>query len=284
MRGASEVWSEVEQAGDRSARRPWVRTLARAGYVAKSAVYAVIGVLALRLAIGAGGRTTDSTGAIATIAQAPLGVALVAALAVGLFGMALWFEVQAVADPDGERRRGAWAILSRLGQGIAGLGYASLALAAVRLASGGGARPGGDATARTWTARALELPAGRALVFAGGAVVIFVGARQIWSGVGRRFLKHVELARAGPLLRRWAVRLGVVGFTVQGTVFLLVGLFFAQAAFERDPREATGLDGALETLARQPFGAAFLGAAALGLLAYAAFALVEGRYRRIGGR
>ncbi|ABS26108.1 DUF1206 domain-containing protein [Anaeromyxobacter sp. Fw109-5] len=283
MRGASEAWSELERAGGRSVRHPWVGTLARAGYVAKGAVYAVIGVLALRLALGEGGRTTDTKGALATVAQAPLGGALVAALALGLVGMALWFEVQAFADPDGERRQGAWAILSRVGQGIAGLGYASLALAAVRLAFGEGAGRGGDAAARSWTARVLELPAGRALVFAGAAIVIFLGARQIWNAVGGKFLKHVELTSAGRWVRRWAPRLGAIGFVTQGLVFVLVGLFFGQAAFERDPREATGLDGALETLARQPFGQVLLGLAALGLLAYAAFAVVEGRYRRIRG-
>jgi len=284
MRGASEAWSEVERAGDRSVRQPWVRTLARAGYVAKGAVYTVIGVLALRLALGEGGRTTDSKGAVATIAQAPLGAVLVVALAVGLVGMALWFEVQAIADPDGERRRGAWAMLSRLGQGIAGLGYASLAVAAVRLAFGESAGPGGDAAARSWTARVLELPAGRALVVVGAGIVLVVGVRQIWSGLGRKFLKHVDLASAGSRVRRWATRLGAAGFTAQGLVFVLVGLFFAQAALERDPGEATGFDGALATLARQPFGSVLLAVAALGLLAYAVFAFVEGRYRRIGGR
>jgi hypothetical protein len=246
-------------------------------------VYAVIGVLALRLALGEGGRTTDSKGALATIAQAPLGGMLVVALAVGLVGMALWFEVQAIADPDGDRPRGAWAMLSRIGQGIAGLGYASLAVAAVRLAFGESAGPGGDAEARSWTARVLELPAGRALVVVGAAIVLVVGAPDL-----ERRRSQVPEAR-GPRTRRssvaaWAARLGAVGFTAQGVVFVLVGLFFAQAAFERDPGEATGFDGALATLARQPFGSMLLAVAALGLLAYAAFAFIEGRYRRIGGR
>ncbi|WP_242346521.1 DUF1206 domain-containing protein [Anaeromyxobacter terrae] len=285
MRGAGEVWSEVERAGGRSTRRPWVQALARAGFAAKGAVYAVIGTLALRLALGEGGRATDSKGAIATLAHAPLGGALVGALAIGLVGLALWFVIEAIADPGGQRRRGAWAILSRVGQGIGGLGYASLALAAVRLATGGGAGRSGNAAARSWTARALELPAGRVLVLAGAGIVIFVGARQIWTGLGRKFLRHLDLARAGPWVRRWGATLGAVGFTTQGVVFTLVGLFFAQAALERAPREATGFDGALATLAHQrPYGAALLAAAALGLLAYAAFAFVEGRYRRLSAR
>jgi hypothetical protein len=76
----------------------------------------------------------------------------------------------------------------------------------------------------------------------------------------------------------------MAGFATQGLVFALVGLFFAQAALERDPGEATGFDGALQVIARQPLGMALLAATAVGLLAYAAYAFIEGAHRRMGGR
>jgi Domain of Unknown Function (DUF1206) len=279
---ARETGGGVERAGRREARRPAATALFRAGFHAKGAVYAVIGVLALEVALGMGGRTTDSKGAIATIARGPVGGALVVLLALGFVGMALWFLVQAVADPDGRGRSGAKAIASRVGQGLAGIGYFSLAFAAVRVALGDGPGQAGNAAARSWTARALALPGGRFLVLAGAAVVLVVGAKQIWTGLRREFLAHLDLARLGPRGTRWATRLGVAGFVAQGAVFALVGLFFAQAALEGDPREATGFDGALATLARQPLGVTLLAAVAIGLLAYAAFAFVEGMTRRMG--
>lgn len=282
MDGARQALNEVEQAGRRTARHPWVQSLGRAGYAAKGVVYGVIGLLALALAAGAGGTTTDSKGAIATIAGAPAGRALVILLAVGLAGLAAWLVVDGGADPGGRRRSGAWAVASRAGEMVAGLAYASLAVAALRIGSGDGAGPGGDEAARSWTARALTLPAGRALVLAGAAIVIFVGARQVWIGLGRKFMEHLDLGAAGARVRRLAPTLGAVGFSTQGAVFALVGIFFAQAAMERDPSEATGLDGALEAIARQPHGMVLLGLAALGLLAYAAFAFVEARHRRLG--
>jgi hypothetical protein len=282
MGPVERTWSEVEAAGRASARRPAARALFRAGYFARGVVYAVMGLVALRVALGGGGRTTDSKGAVATLADAPVGGALVAALAVGLVGLALWNVVQGIADPDGTRRSGAWAVASRAGQVLAGLAYASLAYAAVRLAFGEGAGPMGDAAARSWTGRALSLPGGRALVLAGGALAVFVGARQIWIGVRRRFLAH--LGAMSPPVERLARQTGTAGFATQGTVFALVGLFFAQAAFERDPREATGFDGALEVIARQPLGMALLALASLGLLAYAVFSFIEGRHRRMRAR
>ncbi|HET8540953.1 MAG TPA: DUF1206 domain-containing protein [Anaeromyxobacter sp.] len=274
----------VERAGDRSAGAAPVRRLARAGYVARGVVYAVMGAVALRVAIGAGGAPTDSKGAIATVATAPFGRVLVLALAAGLTGMALWTLVEAIGDPERRRRAGTWAALSRLGQAVAGAGYAALALAAVRLATGGSAGPSGDRAAEAWTARALALPGGRWLVLAGAAVAAFVGGRQIWLGVRRRFLEKLDVGAMSAPVRRCASVLGTAGLAAQGTVFVLVGAFFAFAALRRSSREAAGFDGALAAIAAQPSGAALLGAVALGLLAYAAFSVVEGRHGRLGGR
>src|SRR5512133_3929609 len=124
----------IEQAGREAAREPVLRGAARVGYVARGAVYAVMGLLALALAVGAGGRTTDSKGAIATIAAAPAGRVLVALLAAGLAALALWLVVDAIADPGGRRRSGGMALASRAGQLVSALAYGSLAYAAVRLA------------------------------------------------------------------------------------------------------------------------------------------------------
>lgn len=281
MNTPADVVRQVEQAGERTARHPWLRRAGTIGYFSRGAVYGVIGVLALRLALGVGGRTTDSRGAVATLAQAPFGKVLVLALAIGLAGLTVWMLVDAIGDPRGTRRSGFLAGASRVGELVAAAGYALLALAAVRVAFGGSAGRDGDAAAQSWTARALELPAGRWVVLAAAIVVIVVGARRIWSAVRRSFLEKLDLASAGAWLRRWTPKLGVAGLTTQGLVFVLVGLFFAEAAARGDPREATGLDGALEAIARQPSGMALLGAVAVGLLAYAAYSIVEGRHRRV---
>jgi hypothetical protein len=274
----------VERAGVEAARSPALHAAARLGHAAKAIVWTVIGVLSLALAVGAGGRTTDSKGAVATVAAAPAGRALVAALAAGLAALALWLVVDAIADPGRRRRSGAMAIGSRVGQAISGVAYGALAYAALRLALLQGAGRGGDEAARSWTAEALSLPGGRAIVLAGAAVALFVGGRQIWNGAGRKFLSQLELSRMSARLRRLATRTGAIGFVTQGAVFALVGVFFAQAAVERDPREATGLDGALQAIARQPLGMALLAAVALGLLAFAAYTFIEAAHRKMGGR
>ena len=50
-------------------------------------------------------------------------------------------------------------------------------------------------------------------------------------------------------VRRWATRIGVVGLLARLVVFGLIGAFAVKAALEYDPKEAIGLDGALQKLA-----------------------------------
>ena len=62
-------------------------------------------------------------------------------------------------------------------------------------------------------------------------------------------------------------------------VFLAIGVFVVKAAVQYGPRQAVGLDGALRRLARAEYGTAILVAVAIGLLAYAAYSVVEAMLR-----
>src|SRR5215216_2332085 len=82
-------------AGDGVARSPEFEWLARAGLVARGVVYAAIGVLAIKLALGDVGGQANQRGALETIARQPFGKALLIATAVGLAGYAVWRLVRA---------------------------------------------------------------------------------------------------------------------------------------------------------------------------------------------
>ena len=60
--------AELSEAGRQGAK--WLVRLGRLGYGAKGVVYLVIGFLAIEAALGSGGQTTDSTGAVREIGQA----------------------------------------------------------------------------------------------------------------------------------------------------------------------------------------------------------------------
>jgi hypothetical protein len=59
------------------------------------------------------------------------------------------------------------------------------------------------------------------------------------------------------------------------------GFFLIQAAHQSNSNQVRGLEGALDSLARQPYGLWLLGIVALGLIAYGLYYIVQARYRRI---
>lgn len=257
---------------------PWLEPLGRFGFAAKGAVYVLIGALALRVALGLGGETTDAQGALRRILTAPFGAFLLVATAVGLLGYALWRFVQAAMDTE---RKGSDArgLVQRVAYAISGCVHLGLAFWAARLlASGGG---GGGDVARSWTAQLMSRPAGAWLVGVVGVVVIGVGLYQFYHAFSAKFRDELMLGRMGPAEEEWLTRLGRFGYAARGVVFGLVGLFLLVAAKQAEPGAARGLGGALATLAQQRSGSWLLGVVATGLVAYGALMLAEARYRRM---
>jgi hypothetical protein len=84
-----------------------------------------------------------------------------------------------------------------------------------------------------------------------------------------------------PGVRTWGSRAGLVGHVARAVVFGLIGVFVVRAAVNYDPKDAIGLDGALQKLARAPYGPWLLGLTAAGLVAYGIFCLVDARLRDV---
>ena len=80
--GAKETAKESVQHPARKTRRDaqqgrgWYSWLARIGLVAKGVSFGIVGVLALELAFGEGGKATSRQGALRTIADEPFGMAV----------------------------------------------------------------------------------------------------------------------------------------------------------------------------------------------------------------
>ena len=64
--------------------------LSRAGFVARGLIYGIVGILALKLALGHGGKLTNQQGALQTVAHQPFGKLLLTLVAIGLGGYAMW--------------------------------------------------------------------------------------------------------------------------------------------------------------------------------------------------
>jgi hypothetical protein len=260
-------------------RAGWIKGLGRFGLVAKGVSYALVAYLALRLAFGAGGQATSRSGALATIASNSWGEWLLVALALGFAAYALWRLAETIW-PEGDD-----GFAKRTGKRIGSFGraaiYAGLAYTAAKVAFGSAQHQSQSAQARRATAHVLSWHYGTWIVGLAGGCLIAAGLYNAYRGVKRKFTKRWETGSMSRGTQKTAERVGTAGLLARGVVFTLIGAFFIKAALEFNPRDAIGLDGALQKLANQAYGEWLLGLVAAGLLAYAIFCLVEARYRRV---
>ena len=282
MTSATGAIHGAQREGREAATSPAMTLLARVGYAAKGIVYLIIGGLSAKVALGDGGSTTDRNGALRAIHEQPFGRFLLAVVAIGLIGYALWSLVQAVVDPEHEGTD-AKGIAARVGYGVVGISYAALAVAAVQLVIGSGnGGSSSDTTTKDWTARLLSLPFGPFLVVLVGLIVIGIAGFLFYRAYKADFKQSMDFGEAGTKTRDWVIGLGRAGYAALGVVFGIVGVFLIVAAVRNNASAAKGLGGSLQELARQPYGHVILGVVAVGLIAYGLFSLTQARYRRLG--
>lgn len=255
--------------------REGLQALARVGLVARGVVYAVIGILALKLAVGSGGKTTSQSGALQTVAKQPFGVVLLVALAIGLGAYAVWRLIEGVAgsrpDDDGALQRRVAAIGSALA-------YAALCVTAVKIIAGAHASGGSPKPA---AAGVLGWPGGPVIVAIGGLVVVGIGAYQGHKGIARKFLEDSHTERMGQGTETAFTTLGMVGHVARAVTFVLIGYGLIKAAVDYSPKSAVGLDGALQKLVHASAGPLLLGVVALGFIAFALYSIADARYHRV---
>jgi hypothetical protein len=281
-RGITSAKPAQEVRGKAESGTGWYAWLARTGLVAKGISYGILGVLAIEVAMGEGGKATSRTGALATLAEHPLGKALLIVLAIGFASYALWRIIQAFAeradDPDAEGEAKKWG--TRAGYlGRAAI-YAGLAWACVKILTGSSAGQSQNQEARHRTAEVLSWPAGRLLVGAIGLAIVGAGLWNLYRGVAQKF-EDKWRGGMGQTAKKWGAWIGTVGHVARAIVFVLIGLFITKAAIDYDPKEAIGLDGALQKLAEQSYGSWLLGITAAGLIAYGVYCLFDAWYRDV---
>lgn len=281
----SAVDGALSKPGDKAKQkaqsgRGWYAVVARTGLIAKGLSFGLVGLLAAKLAIGEGGKATSREGALAQVARHSFGKAVLIALALGFAAYALWRFVQAVAEeqePD-ENAGATWA--KRAGYVGRGLIYAGLTFSTLKLLAGAGHESQNERAHKS-TAMVLGWPAGRYLVGAAGLTVIGVGCWNLYRGLARKFEDKWRVGRLSPTVRRWGGRAGILGHIARFVVFGLVGVFVTKAAIDYSPKDAIGIDGALQKLAHASYGPWLLGITAAGLVAYGVYCLVDARLRDV---
>ena len=274
---AHAVGSTGQSVADKA--RDWKEPLGRIGLVGQGVVATIVGLLAIRIAMGEKEQDPSGEGAVAWLAQQPFGKFLLVALTVALFALAVWRVLCAIGgDPaqgsDGQHRA-KYAVLAVI--------YFSLAVTTLSMTisnwtgegSGTGGGSGSDQKSKEAASTMFDLPAGRWIVGLVGVAIIGYAVFSFYKQVlQRHFAERLDVDE-----RSWIVRLGMVGYTARALVIAVVGWFLLQAAISYRPEKAAGPSGALLELAGTSWGPILLWAIALGLFVYGVFCIAESKVR-----
>jgi hypothetical protein len=272
----------IESAKNRTARiarragnaaSPWVEGLARLGYAVRGLLYLTLGVLAVRVALGNGGETTDKNGAIAAIGSQPFGKFLLVLIVIGLVGYSLWGFIRAIFDP---LNRGAnpKGLAQRIGYVVSGLSYGALVIPTVRFIVWSSSTGNSSNASQDLTAKLLAQPFGTWLVGLLSLISMGGGLGQLFQALTADFKKDLKFRDMNSNQQKSAIRVGRFGMAARGIVFTMMGFFILQAALDSDPGNVKGLDGALQTLVQQPYGPWLLDIVALGLASFGIYSLL----------
>lgn len=267
----------AQRSGEAVARRREFEWLARAGLVARGVVYGIVGILALKLAVGSGGKATTQRGALMTIAHEPLGQGLLIAMAVGLAGYAMWRLVRAWVGHGTEQNDSA---LQRIAHVASGLAYATLCVTAVKILIGANSSGASNSPKKT-AAGVLGWTGGTVVVGVVGAILIGVALYQGYKGVSKKFLENSKTREMSHAVKRAFTAIGVYGHLARMVVFGLIGYGLIKTATDYNPHKAIGLDGALAKLSHYSYGPLVLGVVAAGLIGFALYSIADARYAKI---
>lgn len=257
-------------------KRPWIGKLVRLGYLSKGFIYILIGLLALRVAVGMRGRLTDPSGILIGILRQPFGAIMLAVIGAGILAYAAYYIVEAVADLK-HRGGGVKGWTSRSLTIIKAVAYGSIGVQAMNIVLRN-RRPSPTGGAESAAQQVLSFPLGDvALVLIGIGIVIYACAqlRMVWLG---GVDDDVDVAR----IRReaaWLLPFGRLGTGARSVILLLIGGTLLWAGWSHHPQDADGYGEALRFIAS--LHPVLLAAVGAGLLCFGVYEGCQARYAKL---
>jgi len=258
----------------------WVRAIGHIGLAAKAITYLLLGFLTFKYAFSAGGKLTDTKGALSEIGGAPYGQVLLAIVGVALIAFALFRIVLSWKDVDnkGSDFKG---MIDRVFFAFRGLIYGAMGASILGLTFGGSSGSGsGSSTKESMVAELMAAPWGPWLVGIAGISVIVFGLSTGWTGYKQDFMKKMRQERMSESAIKAARRMGAAGLISRAVVICITGYFLIQAALTHDADKTGGIKEALAWIGSQPYGPYLLGIVGAGLFIYGLYAVVLARYRK----
>jgi len=267
------VQGKARRAAREAGNSRFLTITARAGFAASGLLHLLLGYLAIRVALHQAGEA-DQSGALAQLAQLPGGRAALWATVAGFAALGSWLSIQALLGIGSSSKKRWVRSLVSLAKAIA---YFGLGATALTFALGGSTDA--KTSARNASGTLLTLPGGVLLLLLAALVTAGIGGYFFVKGVRQKFRQDITLPRG--FAQKPLLALGVFGYVAKGVAIVAVGVLLAVAAVKVDPHGASGLDGALRSLAALPFGQAILTVVGIGLIAYGVYSFARARLARL---
>lgn len=240
----------------------------RIGYGAKGTMYAILGVLAVASAVGAGSESLGFHDAINWVANQSYGTILLLALLAGLLAYSIYRLICAFFDAEGVGTK-AKGVAKRIGYLGSSIAYGSLAFYTATMLMGDSSRGG---TKEDLVATMLQSGPGRlflGLVATGLFLAAFAQVYKAWTG---RYKQMFDMSELPGNTSRFVNFSAKFGLTARAIVFGLIGYFLGSAVLTRDASDAGGMEQAMSSLADGATSSWVFSVVALGLVGYALYA------------
>ena len=248
---------------------------ARAGFAVSGLLHFLIGLVAIRLAMGGQGQA-DVSGAVEELARQPAGPLLLWTSFAACVALAIWQASDAIFDfghlPTKKK------VGKKLKAALQAVVYTAFALTLASVATGAGSD--NRESTSDMTVNLMKAPGGVALLVVIGAAVAVTGIVYAIRGFKKSFIKYLRMP-SQPQARTAVTVIGMVGYVAKGFALLLVGLLIIIATVKAHPEESTGLDGSLKALREQPFGVYLLAAVGVGLICYGIYMAVRAKLAKM---
>jgi hypothetical protein len=274
-----EIKKDGEKAIKDAAYSPLMDSLTRIGYAVKGFIYVAIGFIAIASALGQSNTPADQLGAIASFSEFPFAQGLLWVILLGLISYSLWGVIRGVLDPY-HKGNDLHGLLERGGYLISAITYATFVYPTYQLIAG--ARSGTDSgTTVKIVSNVMNMPFGRLLVGGFGLAAIAAAIYQTYAGFTLNFDHRFKPYALSAEQLRIAKQVGRYGTIARGIIFGITGGFLVLAAWQANPGQAKGFDGALDFLAKQPYGLWLLAIFAIGFIAFGIYSFMGAAWFRL---
>ncbi|MDT7830581.1 DUF1206 domain-containing protein [Pricia sp. S334] len=257
-----------------------LKKLATIGFIAKGAVYATVGGLALASALNMGGEKAGLFDVVEFLEKQPFGKVILAVLGLGLLCLSFWRFVQGIRDPEdiGSDLNGWFTRIGLLTAGFFFLGLGGFALYEifwnVPIKQGGGSpRELGD-----W---------GKYVFYIIGASLTGKAFYQFFMAYEGGYTKLFYISPSALDAKRAFVKnTGRVGLIARGIITGVVAYFFLNAGYRwslRGSEKVRGTEEAFSFIQNNAAGSWLLGLVAIGLISYGIHMFAMARYRKFDG-